>query len=175
MGVMDRLGRRRHPAQIVVAGFAATIAVGTVLLMLPFARQGPGAAGLPDALFTAASAVCLTGLTVVDTPAHWTGFGQAVILGLIQVGGFGIMTFASLLMVLVSHRLGLRARMTAAAETKTHSAGDHSAVGQRVLGGVEERPETEIDQDGAVHAEHRVARFLDADPYPERPWLGAHG
>ncbi|WP_432058550.1 TrkH family potassium uptake protein [Streptomyces sp. bgisy022] len=129
---MDRLGRRRHPAQIVVAGFAATIAVGTVLLMLPFARQGPGAAGMPDALFTAASAVCLTGLTVVDTPAYWTGFGQAVILGLIQVGGFGIMTFASLLMVLVSHRLGLRARMTAAAETKTLSLGDV----RRVIAGV---------------------------------------
>ena len=92
--------------------------VGTGLLMLPIARSGPGGPAFVEALFTATSAVCVTGLTVVDTPAYWSGFGQAVILVLIQVGGFGIMTLASLLGLLVSRRMGLRSRLTAAAETK---------------------------------------------------------
>ncbi|NJQ01186.1 TrkH family potassium uptake protein [Streptomyces sp. PLAI1-29] len=120
--------RFRHPAQAVVAGFAAAVVVGTVLLMLPAARHGPGGAGLLEALFTATSAVCVTGLVVVDTPAYWTGFGEAVVLGLIQVGGFGIMTFASLLVVLISRRMGLRARLTAAAETKTLGLGEVRSV-----------------------------------------------
>ncbi|MEU3144054.1 MULTISPECIES: potassium transporter TrkG [unclassified Streptomyces] len=78
-----------------MAGFATAIAAGTGLLMLPAAKAGPGGAGAVEALFTSTSAVCVTGLIVVDTPAYWSGFGQAVILALIQVGGFGIMTFAS--------------------------------------------------------------------------------
>ncbi len=119
----------RHPAQVVVAGFAAAVLVGTVLLMLPVSRVGPGD-GAPwlTALFTSTSAVCVTGLTTVDTPTYWTGFGQAVILGLIQVGGFGIMTMASLLGLLISHRMGLRSRLTTAAETKSAGIGDVRAV-----------------------------------------------
>ena len=70
----------------------------------------------------------MTGLAVVDTPTYWSGFGQAVILGLIQVGGFGIMTLASLLGLLVSRRMGLRTRLTAAAETKSIGIGDVRAV-----------------------------------------------
>ena len=65
-----------------------------------------GGAGVVEALFTATSAVCVTGLVMVDTPVYWSGFGQAVILALIQVGGFGIMTFASLLGLLVSRGSG---------------------------------------------------------------------
>ncbi|MFE3323311.1 TrkH family potassium uptake protein [Streptomyces sp. NPDC059176] len=118
----------RHPAQVVVAGFASAIAAGTALLMLPVAKAGPGGAGALEALFTSTSAVCVTGLIVVDTPGYWSGFGQAVILALIQVGGLGIMTFASLLVLLVSQRIGLKARLTAAAETKTLGLGDVRAV-----------------------------------------------
>lgn len=116
--------RLRHPAQAVVAGFAAAVVVGSGLLMLPAAKAGPGGASLLEAVFTSTSAVCVTGLVVVDTPVYWSGFGQAVVLGLIQIGGFGIMTFASLLVTLISHRMGLRARMTAAAETKSLGLGD---------------------------------------------------
>lgn len=72
-----------------------------------------------DALFTSTSAVCVTGLITVDTPVDWSGFGQAVILVLIQVGGFGIMALATLLGLLVSRRLGLRNRLNAAAEVKS--------------------------------------------------------
>ena len=120
--------RLKHPGQIVVAGFAAAIAIGTMLLLLPVARAGDGGAGVLDAVFTATSAVCVTGLVIVDTPSYWSGFGEVVILALIQIGGFGIMTFASLLGLLVSRRMGLRSRLTAAAETKSLGIGDVRTV-----------------------------------------------
>lgn len=114
-------------------GFAAAVAIGTVLLLLPVARTGDGGAGFVEALFTATSAVCVTGLVVVDTPSYWSGFGEAVILGLIQVGGLGIMTLASLLGLLVSRRMGLQARLTAAAETKAVGLGDVRSVVKGVV------------------------------------------
>ncbi|MFZ5847496.1 MAG: TrkH family potassium uptake protein [Actinomycetota bacterium] len=123
----------RHPAQVVVAAFALAVAVGTVLLMLPVSRAGAGSAPFLTSLFTATSAVCVTGLAVVDTPTYWSGFGEAVILGLIQVGGFGIMTMASLLGLLVSRRMGLRSRLTAAAETRSIGIGDVRTVLTGVL------------------------------------------
>ena len=123
----------RHPAQAVVLGFAGAVVVGTVLLMLPISRTGEGSAPVVTALFTSTSAVCVTGLTVVDTPSYWSGFGEAVILALIQVGGFGIMTLASLLGLLVSRRMGLRTRLTAAAETKAVGLGDVRAVVKGVV------------------------------------------
>jgi potassium uptake TrkH family protein len=118
----------RHPAQVIVAAFAGAVVIGTVLLMLPVARHGPGGAPLLTSLFTATSAVCVTGLVTVDTPTYWSGFGEGVILALIQVGGFGIMTLASLVALLLSRRMGLRSRMTAAAETKSLGLGDVRAV-----------------------------------------------
>ncbi|MGC0236606.1 TrkH family potassium uptake protein [Arthrobacter sp. SD76] len=132
---LQRLVRRllpRHPAQLIVLGFALAIGVGTALLMLPVARNGDGGASLLEALFTATSAVCVTGLITVDTPVFWSGFGQVVILVLIQVGGFGVMSFGTLLGVLTARRLGLRSKMLAAAETKSTGFGDV----RRVLLGV---------------------------------------
>jgi trk system potassium uptake protein len=123
-----RFPRVRHPAQAVVAGFAVAIVIGMLFLLLPVAREGEGGATVLQALFTATSAVCVTGLVVVDTPSYWSGFGEGVILALIQVGGFGIMTLASLLGLLVSRRMGLRSRLTAAAETKSVGIGDVRTV-----------------------------------------------
>lgn len=94
------------PTRLVALGFAAAIAVGTGLLWLPAATQPGASTGVVDALFTATSAMCLTGLVVVDTPTHWSGFGQGVILALIQVGGFGIMTMASLVGLMLANRIG---------------------------------------------------------------------
>jgi potassium uptake TrkH family protein len=121
-----------HPARTVVMAFAGVVLLGTTLLALPVSSQGEGGTGLVPALFTATSAVCVTGLAVVDTGTYWSGFGQGVILGLIQVGGFGIMTMASLLALLVSGRLRLRMQLTAQAETKSLGIGDV----RRVLLGV---------------------------------------
>lgn len=123
-----RLPNFQHPSQVVVTGFAMAIAVGTALLLLPISRSGDGGAPFMTALFTATSAVCVTGLVVVDTPSYWSGFGEGVILALIQLGGLGIMTAASLLGVLVSRRMGLRSRLTAATETKSLGIGDVRSV-----------------------------------------------
>ena len=118
----------RHPAQGIALGFGVAIAAGTAVLMLPMAKTGPGGAGFLEALFTATSAVCVTGLAVVDTATYWTPFGQVAILVLIQLGGFGIMSFASLLGVLMARRLGLKSRIQAAAETKSAGFGDVRSV-----------------------------------------------
>ncbi|MET9430831.1 MULTISPECIES: potassium transporter TrkG [unclassified Streptomyces] len=122
----------RHPARTVVVAFAVAVLAGTALLALPPATQDGHATDAVTALFTATSAVCVTGLVVVDTGTYWSGFGEGVILALIQVGGFGIMTLASLLALLVSGRLRLRMQLTAAAETKSLGIGDV----RRVLFGV---------------------------------------
>ncbi|WP_323132148.1 TrkH family potassium uptake protein [Kineococcus indalonis] len=124
-------GRRRltrHPAQVVALAFAAVVVLGTALLWLPVARRGPGNAAFVDALFTAVSALCVTGHVVVDTREHWSVFGLVVILALAQVGGFGIMTSASLLGVFASRRLGLRSRMLTATESRGLELGDVRAV-----------------------------------------------
>ena len=101
--------------------------------MLPVATSGAPGAGALDAVFTATSAVCVTGLVTVDTGSHWSAFGQVVILCLIQAGGLGIMTVASLLVVLVSRRLGLRARLLAQAQTQTVSLADVRRVVRNVV------------------------------------------
>lgn len=124
--------RLRHPAQYVVLGFVAASLAGAGLLLLPAATE-PGAYTTPlTALFTATSAVCVTGLVVVDTPTHWSWFGELVILGLIQVGGFGIMTVSSLIVVTLTRRLSLRQRAVAAAEAGSLDLGDL----RRILAGV---------------------------------------
>jgi trk system potassium uptake protein len=87
--------------------FGLTTAVGAVLLMLPVATEDAELTGWVTALFAATGAIC-GGLASVDTGTHWSMFGELVVLGLIQAGGLGIMTLASLLALLVSRRLGLR-------------------------------------------------------------------
>lgn len=123
------LDRFRHPSQVVAAGFATVILMGTVLLWLPIAAESGQRTGFVDALFTSTSAVCVTGLIVVDTPGHWSTFGEVVILVLIQAGGLGIMTLATVLTVLVARRLGLRGRLLAQAETKAQGL---SGIGRMV-------------------------------------------
>ncbi|MER7815214.1 potassium transporter TrkG [Streptomyces sp. NPDC096153] len=134
-GQLTRVRRSRfavHPARSLVLAFGAVILLGTFLLMLPASSQEGGATEFVTALFTSTSAVCVTGLVVVDTGTYWSGFGEGVILALIQVGGFGIMTMASLLALLVSGKLRLRMQLTAQAETKSFGIGDV----RRVLLGV---------------------------------------
>lgn len=129
-----RTGRfRLHPAQVVALGFASAIAVGTILLLLPIAKTGPGGASFVEALFTATSAVCVTGLTVVDTPTYWSPFGQVVIMVLIQVGGLGIMIFAALIGLILARRLSVRSRLNTAAEAKVVGIDDVRALVRGVV------------------------------------------
>lgn len=116
-----------------MVGFALAAACGTVLLALPASSESGEATGFVTALFTSISALCVTGLIVVDTPEYWSTFGELVILGLIQLGGLGIMTTASLLGLLVSRRFGLRMRLTAQAETKALDLGDVRRVVRGVI------------------------------------------
>lgn len=101
--------------------------------MLPISRPGPGGASFIEAFFTATSAICVTGLIIVDTPVAWTVFGQVVILVLIQIGGLGVMTFASIVGIAVVRRLSLRSRLTAAAETKSTGVLDVNKIVGSVL------------------------------------------
>ena len=113
-----------HPARLVLAGYLTAIAVGTVLLMLPVSSRQPESTSVVDALFTATSAVSVTGLAVVDTATHWTLVGQLIILALVQIGGLGIMTLATLFALVFFRRFGLRARQAVAVETKSVSFED---------------------------------------------------
>jgi potassium uptake TrkH family protein len=124
---MGRLFSKRphlQPAQAVVTGFGTAILIGTALLLLPVARTGAGGATLMEAVFTATSAVCVTGLTVADTATYWSPFGRVVILVLIQLGGLGIMLFASLIGLSIARKLSVRSRMSAAAEAKAVALSD---------------------------------------------------
>ena len=96
--------------QIIALGFFIMIGLGTALLMLPLSSQAPGGASFLDALFTATSASCVTGLVPQDTGTYWTTFGQIVIILLIQTGGLGFMSIATLFLLLLRKRLGLRQR-----------------------------------------------------------------
>jgi trk system potassium uptake protein TrkH len=107
-----RLRRPVPPALALLILFLVLISVGTVLLMLPVATNDGSATRFIDALFTATSAACVTGLVVLDTATHWSPFGQVVILLLIQAGGFGIMAGSTLLLLIfIGRRTTLRDRV----------------------------------------------------------------
>ncbi|WP_397427836.1 TrkH family potassium uptake protein [Pseudarthrobacter equi] len=122
----------QHPVRSVPLAFLAVILLGAGLLALPLSRTAPEQEALLPALFTSVSAVCVTGLVTVDTATYWTPLGQGVILGLIQVGGFGIMTLATLLALMVRKSIGLRGQLIAQSETHTLNFGDVRSVLFRV-------------------------------------------
>src|SRR6188474_1832708 len=123
----------RTPAAVLVSGFAVLIAIGTLLLALPMSRATGQPADLVTAFFTATSAVCVTGLVVVDTATAWSPFGQVVILALVQVGGFGFMTGSTLLLLLfVGGRIGLRDRVLAQASTGGLELGGVLSIVRRI-------------------------------------------
>lgn len=95
------------PPQLLAVGMAAVIVAGTLLLALPLASATDGSVGWSAAFFTATSAVCVTGLIVVDTPTAFSGFGQGVILVLIQIGGLGYMTLSTFIAVLIGRRMSM--------------------------------------------------------------------
>ena len=101
---------RVSPARVIILGFLLLILLGTGLLMLPCSTREWGGAAFSDALFTATSATCVTGLVVHDTASYWSGFGQLVILLLIQVGGMGVVTMAVAIFMFSGKRIGLKQR-----------------------------------------------------------------
>lgn len=111
-----------------MVSFAAAIGAGTLVLLLPFSTASGNPPGLLTALFTATSAVCVTGLVVVDTGSYWSPFGQFTIMVLFQLGGLGFMTLASLVVLAVSRRIGLKRILVAQTERRSLSLGDVRSV-----------------------------------------------
>lgn len=109
--------------QIIIAGFLGLILAGTVLLMLPVSVNGCHGASVEDALFTSASAVCVTGLVVKDTAGYWSGFGQMVILLLIQTGGLGVVTVAALIARVSGRKISLLQRSMLQESLSAHQIG----------------------------------------------------
>jgi trk system potassium uptake protein TrkH len=128
-----RVRRPRSPSAVLVGGFAVIIAIGAVILMLPMSSASGSWTNPLDALFTATSAVCVTGLVVVDTGTYWSPFGHVVLLALMQIGGFGFMTGSTLLLfLLVGRRTALRDRILAQASTGVPELGSVTNVIKRV-------------------------------------------
>ena len=114
----------QHAESILTLGFLALILLGTVLLALPIAAKSGQSIGLFDSLFTSTSAVCVTGLVIVDTGTTFSLFGQIVLIVLIQVGGLGFMVFATMLMVMLGRRISIRGRMLIRESMNTSSLSD---------------------------------------------------
>ena len=102
--------RAFQPTRFLTVGFALIILLGSLLLCLPVSSQSGEFTPWLDCLFTATSATCVTGLVVQDTALYWSGFGQAVILMLIQIGGMGVVTAAAAISMLAGRRIGLKER-----------------------------------------------------------------
>lgn len=128
-----RAARHLAPAQAIVTGFAATIIIGAIVLMLPVSSADGRWTRLLDAVFTSTSAVCVTGLTVVDTAVYWSPFGKVVIMLLIQLGGLGIMLFAALIALALARRLSVRSRVLTTTETKSPGTGDVRRLATGIL------------------------------------------
>lgn len=111
-----------HPTQVVAGAFTAIILIGTFLLMLPLATNSGKATAFIDALFTATSATTVTGLSTLDVETHWNLFGHTVIALLIQVGGFGIVGFASLVAILLEGKVSLKNRLLTSSEAGSNAA-----------------------------------------------------
>ncbi|GGM12551.1 TrkH family potassium uptake protein [Micromonospora yangpuensis] len=114
----------RHPVRLVPVGFLVAILLGTGLLMLPQASAEYEYTPFTVALFTATSAVSVTGMSVVDTPTYWNEFGLIMITVLTQAGGLGILTGAALVILVVARQLGLRNRLLVQAETAEYGLGN---------------------------------------------------
>ena len=111
---MSKIIRKKHLTsfQLIILGFAGVILLGTILLMFPIATLENVPTPFSEALFTATSAVCVTGLVVKDTGSYWSVFGQTVILVLIQIGGLGVVTVAAAVSLLSGKRISLMQRST---------------------------------------------------------------
>lgn len=121
------------PTQFVVLSFAVAIGIGTCLLLLPISTAGRVPPGFLDALFTAASAVCVTGLTVVSTATFWSGWGKTIILLLIQAGGLGLMTLATAHALVTGRRVSLRERLLIQEQTGQWSLSGLVGLVKRII------------------------------------------
>ena len=117
---MQAFIKKLSTSQLIILGFAGVILLGSLLLTLPFATLDGYGAPFADALFTATSAVCVTGLVVHDTATYWSHFGQTVIILLIQTGGMGVVTIAVAIYSISGKRISLKQRSTMQESISAH-------------------------------------------------------
>ncbi len=117
------LEKKLSSFQIIISGFLSTILIGAFLLMLPFSSAESTWTGFEEALFTSTSAVCVTGLVVLDTATYWSLFGQIVILALIQIGGLGVISIAALITVISGRSISLMQRSMLQESISAHQIG----------------------------------------------------
>jgi trk system potassium uptake protein TrkH len=158
----DRRRRGLPPPALLAIALAVTIAAGTVLLRLPIAHAGPSLSWV-DAFFTATSAVCVTGLTVVDTGTAFSGLGQAVILVLIQIGGLGVMTIGTTVLLALGQRPTAVVR-----EILRGLAGVQQRIGPRDLLGMVFLFTLVVEAAGAALL---FTVFVQSEPLPRALWL----
>lgn len=131
--VVPRERRPLSPYRVITLAFAGAIAIGTLLLSLPVSHAPEQKIGVLDALFTATSAVCVTGLVVVDTGSAWSRFGQVVIMLLIQAGGLGIITLGTLLAMVVGRRFSVSDRLRLQTQLSSLEVGGVVRLMRRLL------------------------------------------
>lgn len=125
--------RKFSQTRLIAMGYISIIIIGTLLLMLPFASRSGESAGFVPALFTAVSSSCVTGLVVLDTATSWSLFGQAVIIILIQIGGLGFMTIATMFSMLIKRKMGLREREIMVESINTEHIGEIKNLTRKIL------------------------------------------
>ena len=129
------LKKKLSSIKIIALGYFCVVAAGTLLLLLPFASADGKSAPFVDALFTATSASCVTGLIVRDTATQWSTFGQVVIIAMIQLGGLGFMTIATWFSMLLKRRLGLKEREMMVESINTDSIGNIANITKLIVSG----------------------------------------
>ena len=127
--------RKFSHTRLIAMGYISIIIIGTILLMLPIASKSGESAGFVTALFTAVSTSCVTGLVVVDTATNWTLFGQIVIITLIQIGGLGFMTIATMFSIFLKRKMGLRAREVMVESINTEHIGSIMNLTKKIVAG----------------------------------------
>ena len=133
--MVSKLIKKLSRVQIIAFGFLGVILIGSLLLMLPFSTRSGQTTSYVDALFTATSATCVTGLTPFDTYTHWTLFGQLVILFMIQLGGIGFMTVITMATLFMRHKIGLQNRMLVMESAGTITLSGIGQLVRRIIAG----------------------------------------
>lgn len=133
--MVSKLIKKLSRVQIIAFGFLGVILIGSLLLMLPFSTRSGQTTSYVDALFTATSATCVTGLTPFDTYTHWTLFGQLVILFMIQLGGIGFMTVITMATLFMRHKIGLQNRMLVMESAGTITLSGIGPLVRRIIAG----------------------------------------
>jgi len=133
--IKRKIKKKLSYARVIVIGILITILIGTLLLMLPVSTRSGESAGFTTSIFTATSAVCVTGLVLEDTYTFWSLFGQIVIIVLIQIGGMGFMTFVTLFSLFIGRQVGLRERRLIMESSGIMELGSVMALLRRIIFG----------------------------------------